>query len=25
MIDKFNMTLACDLYGMVGYQSGLAW
>jgi len=21
--DKFNMTLACDLYGMVGYQSGM--
>jgi len=23
VIDKFNMTLACDLYGMVGYQSGM--
>jgi len=26
-MDKFNMILACDMYGMVGYESGmeLAW
>jgi len=23
VIDKFNMTWACDLYGMVGYKSGI--
>jgi len=27
VMDKFNMILACDMYGMVGYESGmeLAW
>ena len=27
VMDKSNMILACDMYGMVGYESGmeLAW
>jgi len=22
-MDKFNMILACDMYGMIGYKSGM--